>query len=109
MEIPTPDTVTITRATQTGNVYGGMTTVGAAIPCMIVPAGEDTGYTIGRRINEGDIILICEPSYDVKAGDLVVDDSTADEYRVKEAQGKQRNPITWTAHHQEVVMIPNVK
>jgi len=108
MDIPTPDTVTITRDTQSGNTYTGPTTIGAAIPCMIVPAGEDMAFTIGGSVDEGDVILICEPEYDIKAGDKVVDDSNSKEYRAKEVQGDQRNPNTWTAHHQEVVMVLNV-
>lgn len=107
MDIPTPDSVTITRSTQTGNVYGGETTVASAVACMIVPAGEDMAFTAAGRADEGEIILICDPTYELEHGDKVVDDNTGAAYRVKETQGPQRNPLTWEAHHQEVVMVPD--
>jgi len=99
MDIPTPDTVTITRSGMSGNTYSGETTVASAVPCMIVPAGEDNDWT--------KIIMICDPTYEVLAGDTVTDDSTAEVYNVIETQGPQRNPLMWVAHHQEVVMAPN--
>jgi len=107
MDIPTPDTVTITRSGMSGNTYSGETTVASAVPCMIVPAGEDNDWTIGGRVDEGQIIMICDPTYEVLAGDTVTDDSTAEVYNVIETQGPQRNPLMWVAHHQEVVMAPN--
>ena len=107
MDIPTPDAVTITRSSMSGNTYTGPTTVASAVPCMIVPAGEDNSWTIGGRVDEGQIIMICDPTYEVLAGDTVTDDSTAEVYSVVKTQGPQRNPTDWTAHHQEVVMVQN--
>ena len=107
MDIPTPDAVTITRSAHSGNTYTGPTTVGSAIPCLIVPAGEDMQFGVAGGTDEGQIIMICDPTYEVKAGDKVVDDSTGAEYRVTDTQGPQRNPVTMVAHHQEVVMVPN--
>ncbi len=106
MDIPTPDSVTIIRATQSGNIYEGEEVIADNVKCIIVPDGEDTDYTIAGTIDKGNLVMICEPDYDIKAGDEVIDNNTGSRYVVLKAQRAQRNPITFEFHHQEIVMFP---
>jgi hypothetical protein len=104
MDIPMPDTITITRVAWSGNTYSGETAIASGVPAMILQEGEDLEMMLTGGVDNSQIVMIVGPTYDIEVGDLITDEGTSEVYRVVRPPSKHRRPTDWEDHHKEVVM-----
>lgn len=104
MDIPMPDTVTITRVSWSGNTFSGETEIATGVEAMILQEGEDLEMMLVGGYDNSQIVMLVGTDNDIEVGDLITDESTSEQYRVIKPPSKHRRPTDWTDHHKEVLM-----
>lgn len=85
-------------------MYNGGELVAEGVPCLLLQEGESVQFTPMGAYDANHIVMILEPGHDVTVGDMVTDDATGVRYVVVQPASTHRNPLTFEAHHMEVLM-----